>query len=237
MNSKLDEVIAKLIQYCDPISIFIYGSRARKDFQEKSDWEIGVLMLKKRYIRRSKLKKIIADKSFSIYPFEYENFVKGKIDTPFNRPLFLRELALSGKIIYGERIIKKINLPAIRVIDIIQDLRFNLGYAFAAMHSFRNGDKFTASYEFYKSCLYGTRCLEILKLRKFPKNYNEIEKFSKRLSLGEHKPLITAAINIRNRKKKLEEKVIFQNISYLNELIEQEIIKYFSKHGNRILIK
>ena len=233
----LEKITVKLIEICNPVSVFVYGSRARNDFSEKSDYEIGVLIPKKRYVRRSKIKKAILLKSVSIYPFEYEDFKRGKLDTPFNPSLFLRELLISGKTIYGKDILRKMKLPAIKVVDIIQDLRFNLGYAFAAMHSFRNGDKFTASYEFYKSCLYGTRCLEILKLKKFPSGYKEIKNLSKKLRLKEYESLIEKAYKVRIGKNKLEEDNIFQNISYLNEMVEREIMKFYSKNGNKILIE
>lgn len=235
--NKLDNVLNKLQNFCKPVSIFLYGSRARNDFLRRSDFEIGVLMLKKNYIRRNKIKKAINKKGINIYPFVYEDFIKYKIDTPFQKSIYLSELILGGKTLRGKKVIENMKPPEIRVIDIIQDLRFNLGYAFASMHSYRNGDKFTARYEFFKSCLFGTRCLEILKLKKFPISFDDIYKFSKKLNLGEYNSLVSTAYKLRQGKTKFKEEDIFKNISYLNEFMELQIIKYFKGNGNKILIK
>lgn len=236
-KGRLNIILDKLENFCKPVSIFLYGSRARTDFLEKSDFEIGVLIPKRRYIGRSEIKKAVNEKGFNIYPFEYEGFVKGNIDTPFQKNIYLRELIIGGKTLRGKKVIENIELPQIRVIDIIQDLRFNLGYAFASMHSYRNADRKTASYEFYKSCLYGTRNFEILKLKKFPLSFSEIYELTKTLKLGGYKPLVSNAYNVRQEKAKLEEKYLFKNISYLNEFVEKSIIDYYRKNGDKILIE
>lgn len=235
--NKLNIVLGKLEKYYNPVSIFLYGSRARNDFLPTSDYEIGVLMRKKNYVRRSEIKKAINIKGFSIYPFEYERFVKYQIDTPFQKSIYLRDIAKGGKTLRGQKIIENIKVPSIKVIDIMQDMRFALGVAFSSMHSYRNGDKFTASYEFYKSYFYGLRCLEILKLKRFAIGYEEIYRLSKRLELGEYEDLVLAAYKIRHHKAKVKENDIFQNISFLNKFIEPQIIDYFEKKGNKILIK
>lgn len=235
--NKLTIVLDKLEKLYNPVSIFIYGSRARKDFLPKSDYEIGILMRKKNYVRRSEIKKAINIKGFSIYPFEYERFIKYQIDTPFQKSIYLRDLVKGGKTLRGQKIIENMKVPPIKVIDILQDLRFTLGFAFASMHSWRNGDKYISSYEFYKSCFYGLRCLEILKLRKFAIGYEEIFKLSKQIKLGEYKTLVLNAYKIRYGKVNLQENDIFQNISFLNKFIESQVMEYFEKKGNKILIK
>lgn len=128
--------------------------------------------------------------------------------------------------------------PAIKVIDLIQRIAFDLGIALASTFSYRNGDYKTASYEFYKSCLFGLRCLEILKLKKFPLTFDDIYKLSKRLKLGrEYEALVLTAYKARQGKKKIKELDVFTNISFLNDFIEPQIIKYFKKNGNKVLIK
>ena len=123
------------------------------------------------------------------------------------------------------------------MIDTLQRIRFDLGFALASIISYRNGDKITASLEFSKSCLFGVRCLEILKLKKFPLTYNEIYNLSRKLKLGEYHKLVKDAFNLRLGKIKLKEENLFKNISFLNEFIELKIIKYFERYGNKILIK
>ena len=236
--AKLDIVLNKIEKLCNPVSIFLYGSRARTDFLKRSDFEIGVLMKKNKYVGRSKIKSEIQEKGFNIYPFEYEDFIKGKLDTPFQKSIYLREIVEAGKTLRGKKIIENMKAPEIEVIDIIQDLRFNLGYAFASMHSYRNGDKFTASYEFYKSCMFGLRDLEILKLRKFVAPYDDIYRLSKKLKLTkDYKDLVFTAYKARQILRPFQYKDIFINISFLNEFIESQIIDYFERNGNKVLIK
>ncbi|MFH1308385.1 MAG: hypothetical protein ABII94_01205 [Patescibacteria group bacterium] len=234
---RLNIVLDKIEKLCNPVSIFLYGSRARTDYLSRSDYEIGVLIKKNKYVNRSKIKKSINEKGFNIYPFKYEDFIKGKLDTPFQKAIYLQEIIKAGKTLKGEKIIESIKVPAIKVLDIIQDLRFNLGRAFDAMHSYRNGDRFTANYTFYKSCMFGLRDLEILKLKKFVVSYDEIYKLSKKLKLDkEYKDLIYTAYRTRQGKKKFQYKDIFTNMSFLNNFIEPQIIDYFDKNGNKTLI-
>lgn len=234
---KLQSVLDRLEKICNPISIFLYGSRARTDFLKRSDFEIGVLIPKRRYVSRSEIKKLINEKGFNIYPFEYEDFLKYKIDTPFPKAIYLRELILGGKTLRGKKVIENMKPPEIRVLDVIQNIRFELGLALASRFSYSNNDKITASLEFSKSCLFGVRCLEILKLKKFPLTYNEIYNLSRKLKLGDYQNLVKNAYNLRLGRTKLKEGYLFKNISFLNEFIEPQIISYFEKYGNRILIK
>ncbi len=228
----MEEIIKLLNKYFNPISIFLYGSRARTDFMKKSDFEIGVFFSKDNYAGRNEIKKIVSNELFNIYPFEYEHFIQGKIDTPFQKNIYLCELILAGKTLSGEKIIEKMKAPQIGIIDLIQDLRFNLGYALASVISHRNGDKKTASYEFYKSCLFATRDLEILQLKVFPIGFNNILNFSKKLNINEYKNLVEKAFNIRKSKQKYKEQDIFKNISYINEFIEPLLLESFEKNKN-----
>jgi predicted nucleotidyltransferase len=236
--TKLDIILNKIEKLCKPVSIFLYGSRSRTDFLKRSDFEIGVLMKKSKYTGRSKIKGTIGEKGFNIYPFKYEDFIKGKLDTPFQKSIYLREIVEAGKTLRGKEIVENMKAPVIKVIDIIQDLRFNLGYAFASMHSYRNNDKFTASYEFYKSCMFGLRDLEILKLKKFVVPYDDIYKLSKKLKLNkDYKDLVYTAYKARQILRPFQYKDIFTNISFSNEFIEPQIVNYFKKNGNKVLIK
>ncbi|MEM2089771.1 MAG: nucleotidyltransferase domain-containing protein [Candidatus Pacearchaeota archaeon] len=75
---KLKEIVKLLNKHFKPISIFLYGSRARTDFLKRSDFEVGVLFSKDNYVGRSEIKKVVDKKGFNIYPFEYEEFLQGK---------------------------------------------------------------------------------------------------------------------------------------------------------------
>lgn len=227
---KLSDVVEKIQKICKPISIFLYGSRARNDFLENSDFEIGVLMEKEKYIKRSTISKEISEEWFSVYPFKYEDFIKNDIDTPFQKSIYAYELISTGKTLYGEKVIEKMKLPEINIIDIIQDLRFNLGYALASVISQRNKDFKTASMEFYKSCLFWARSLIVLELKKFPLSYDEIYNASKELDLGEYKELIETAYKVRKENGKYQDRDLFQNISFLNKYIEPKLLEFFKNN-------
>lgn len=127
--------------------------------------------------------------------------------------------------------------PAITIVDLMQDLRFNIGYALASVISHRNHDPKTTSLEFYKSCLFGTRSLVLLKKRKFVLTYDEIFLLSKEINLDIYSDLVNTAYKCRLGKTKYAEIDLFKNISYLNKFIEPELVKYFKQHGNKIIIK
>jgi predicted nucleotidyltransferase len=127
---KLDPIITDIKELCDPVSIFLYGSRGRTDFLVDSDYEIGVLIPRNRYIGVIRIRESIplADE-VHVFPFELEDFLAGIIDTPFQKSIYLRELALSATTLAGENIVENLIPPPIKVIDLIQEVRFNLGYA------------------------------------------------------------------------------------------------------------
>ncbi len=234
---KIDVVLGKIINLCNPTSVFLYGSRARTDFLKRSDFEIGVLIPENRYFSRSDIKKYIDIPSVSIYTFKLEDFANGIIDTPFQKSVYLRELISAGKTLYGEKVIERMKPPAITIIDLMQDLRFNIGYALASIISHRNHDPKTTSLEFYKSCLFGTRNLVLLKKRKFALTYDEIFLLSKEINLDIYFDLVNTAYQCRLGKTKYSEIDLFKNISYLNKFIEPELVKYFKEYGNKIIIK
>jgi hypothetical protein len=215
----------------------LYGSRARGDYLPKSDYEVGVLVRSKNYISRSELREIVKSKHFRVYPFAYEDFRRLKADTPFQKSFYFRELALASKTLLGKPVSKIVEPPAIKVVDVVQDLRFNLGRAFEVMHTQRGGDSETAAEGFYKSCLYGLRDLEVVKLNKFPVGFGEIYKLSRRLRLGSWRNLVTRAFKIRANRGLFKEEDIFQNISFLNNFIEPQVLKVFNLRGNITLIR
>lgn len=234
---KIDFILGEIVKLCNPASIFLYGSRARTDFLKRSDFEIGVLLPKSRYVSRGEIKKNIDIPTVNIYPFILENFKNGAIDTPFQKSVYLRELTTAGKTLYGEEVIEHMKPPSLTIVDLMQDLRFNIGYALASIISHRNKDSKTASLEFYKSCLFATRSLVALKKKKFALTYDEIFSFSKEVNLGMYSDLVALAYKCRLGKSKYTENSIYENISYLNKFIEPELVSYFEKFGDKVIIK
>jgi len=235
--NKAKEIAQKIMEFTKAKSIFLYGSRARDDFYDESDYEIGILMEKDRYISRAEIKNYLNEKGVNVFPFHYEDFIKGNPDTPFQKSIYMREIIEAGKTLTGEKIIENLKPPEIRLLDIIQDVRFNLGYALAATHSYRNGDNATARLHFAKSCLFGTRNYIAFKTSKFVISYDDILNISKKLDLKEYKDLPAYAYEMRKREVEIDDKKLFQNISYLNKFIENELLLAFTNEGNVTIIK
>ncbi len=225
----MKQYLIKLNQY-----LFFYGSRARTDFKEDSDYEIGIIFDKNK-TSRSELVKMHNLKDLVIYPFLLDEIKNYDIDTPFPKAIYFKELIETGKTILGEKILEKMVSPKITTIDLIERTAFDIGTAMSGIRSFRSEDLISTSINF-KSALFGARVLEILKLHKFPYTYDEIYQVSQELELEkEYRELLANAIKIRN-KGKIEEKYLYKNISFLNQVVMKEVKKDYSKNGDRIIL-
>ena len=235
MNNKIEDIIKAITEKFDPVSIFLYGSRARTDSLSRSDYEIGVLYKRTKKISRTELKEINTNKDVVLYPFEYEDFLAYKIDTPFPENIYFRELIKAGKTLHGEKVIENLEPPKITTLDLLQRIRFDTGFALAAILSKRNGDEITAATEFPKSCLFGVRCLLILDTKSFPLTYDDIYEQSKKLDLGEYRDVIEHAFAVR-KGAKIDENLLYRNVSLLNKVIKNRILESFRKDGDKDLI-
>ena len=235
---KIQNLIGELMKFTKAESVFLYGSRTREgDFYPDSDYEIGVLMKKENYVERTKIKNRFDIKDINIFPFRYENFVAGEPDTPFQKSIYMRDIIRTGKTLAGEKIVENLQPPAISLLDVIQDVRFNLGRAYDATISCRTGEKTTAAYYFSKSCLFGTRSYIIFKKNLFLTSYKNILETSKTLDLQLYQDLPAYAFELREGKGGVDSRNLFLNISYLNKLVEREIVAEFEKEGNKILVE
>jgi len=235
MDKKLEATIKAVTEKFDPISIFLYGSRARTDSLSRSDYEVGVLYKRDKKISRSELKEINPYKDVVLYPFEYEDFLAYKIDTPFPENIYFRELIEAGKTLYGEKVIENLEPPKITTLDLLQRIRFDTGFALAAILSKRNGDEITAATEFPKSCLFGMRCLIILDTKNFPLTHDDIYEQSKKLDLGEYREVVDHAFAVR-KGEKIDENFLYRNVSLLNKVIKNRILESLRRDGDKILI-
>ncbi len=234
IDKKILLVLETIFNKTKPVSIFLYGSRARTDFKKDSDYEIGIIYGKFE-TSRSELAKMHNLKNVVIYPFLQDEIKNHELDTPFPKAIYIKELIETGKTILGEKILEQMESPKIKTVDLIERTAFDIGSAMAAIRSFRNNDLISTSINF-KSALFGARVLEILKLNKFPYTYDEIYQISQELDLdNEYKDLLENAIKIRN-KGKIEEKYLFKNISFLNKQVMAEVKKDYYKNGDRIIL-
>lgn len=235
MNKKVQKILKKIFEETKPITMFLYGSRARGDFDEESDYEIGIIYKKENKINRSELKEKYGFKGLNLYPFIDEEFKKNSIDTPFPKKIYLWELKKSSKILYGENFFEKIKDPKIKIVDLIEATVYETATAMAAVRSFRKKDIESAKINF-RSGLFGVRVLEILKLKKFECSYQDIFDLSKQLKLDKnHNELLERIIDVKNGGK-LDEKYLFKNISFLNKVVMEEVKKEYLKNGDKIIL-
>lgn len=235
ISGELADVVSGIESF-NPESVFLYGSRARTDHLKISDHEVGVLFPADRYVGRSELAKAIGREGYSIYPFRLEDFIAGKIDTPFQRAIYMRELVEGGKTIAGKPIIEGLRPSEIKTLDLLQRINFDLGYALAAVMAERNGDNVSAGQEFAKSCLFGIRCLEILQLRQFPLTYDEIYELSSQVTPAEYQQVVDAAFKARQTHEPVPSNLLFKNISLLNQVVQPALLSSFEQQGNSVVL-
>ena len=227
-------ILEKIFKETKAISIFLYGSRSRTDFKENSDYEVGIIYDKNK-VDRIELDKMHNFKKLVLYPFLLDDIKNNNLDTPFPKAIYLKELIETGKTLFGEKILENMKSPEIGIIDLIEETSFEIATAMAAVRSYRNRDLISASINL-KSALFGVRVLEILKLKKFPYTYDEIFEMSKELNLDEeYNQLLEQVMKVRQGEE-IEEKWLFKNITFLNQVVMKEVKKEYKKSGDKRIL-
>jgi predicted nucleotidyltransferase len=236
MDKQVETEINKIYKDTKPISVFIYGSRAREDFKNNSDYEIGVLFEKEKKWGRRELKQLHTLDHLNLYPFVYENFLEYSLDTPFPRAVYLRELLEGAKTVRGEKVVEKMEPPAVTLSDLLEVGTFQIAYALGAVLSSRQNDLVTASIEFTKSVLFGARVLVILETKKFPLEYDQITQQALKLDLEpQFIDLIKHAVDVRSGAN-INQQYLYTNITFLNQVVLQRVRDGLKK-GNKVILK
>lgn len=236
-SDNVKEIIDRTLEHFAPLSIFLYGSRARDDFLPCSDYEIGILFDRTNMVDECKLQDTInADSQFRIYPYELESFIAGNFDLPFETAIFLKKVAFRGITIWGEQIIENMKTPPVTVTSIMRDIKFQIGRASDAIVCGNSGYDKIAAQLFFKSCLLGCKDLIILETRTFPSSYKEILYSSKNIELQEYGGITDKAYKARVDGT-FEKKDLLNNVWFLNKFVERRIIESYRKMGDAVLIK
>lgn len=236
-TANIESLISRITTLFSPLSIFLYGSRARDDYLPDSDYEIGVLFSAADMIDESALQGAInADKQYRIYPYEVNSFISGDFDLPFEITIFLKKVSLRGRTIWGKKVIESMETPPVTVVSVMRDIKFQIGRASDAVVCGNLGYDAMASQLFFKSCLLGSKDLIILETRTFPVSYKEILASSKNLNLEEYAG-ITDKAYLSRTEKVFKNGDLLKNIWFLNRLVERRIIDFYRKNGDAILIK
>ncbi|MBI2621113.1 MAG: nucleotidyltransferase domain-containing protein [Candidatus Levybacteria bacterium] len=229
-------VIDKIEKEAKPVSIFVYGSRARDDFKEDSDYEVGVIFSKTKRWERIKLAQLHNNPNINIYSFVLEEIERYIIDTPFPKAVYLKELVEESITIAGENIIRKLKSPQIKLSDLIEVIIFETSYALGALLSARKNDLVTASIQFSKAVLFAARALVILESGKFPLTHKDIYVESKKLKFLDVNGsiVINHAMDVRNGKT-IDQEMIYKSLRFLNQSAYTRI-KNQLKTGDRIIL-
>jgi len=234
----LKEVTHTLETLFEPLSIFLYGSMVRGDTNSQSDYEVGIIFNDNDYISRRELSKAVNSSMYRIYPFRLSEITNSSIDTPFQKNIFIRSLVSgNAKTLSGEAIIENLKKPVIRGTDIYEELSFNLGYAFSAMHTYRDGNLELTKSFLYKSCLYATRAYCMVIKKEICLGYGNVCDLSKTVSLPkEFEELIKFAYDLRCEKDiEFNDMYIYKNLTYINKYIFSELDKIITDKNAIIL--
>ncbi|OGB74113.1 hypothetical protein A2V68_02145 [candidate division Kazan bacterium RBG_13_50_9] len=227
------KAVESVVDKFKPLSVFLYGSGARRDAKKfGTDYEMGVIYRGKKISRMDLVKANTDPAKARFYPFDYKDFRKHKAYVPFIDPLFFYELLTTARTLAREKIVETLPKPSICVADLIGEIGFEKGFAFAAFLDWRNGDLMMAKNHFSKSCLFGARCLIILHQRKFPASYTEIIRLSKGKEFREWRGLLRQAMKIRLKPRtKLGKSDVFDNMAFLSS-VREAITEVLKKKGN-----
>ncbi|GHU07288.1 hypothetical protein FACS189431_1590 [Alphaproteobacteria bacterium] len=220
----MNEKIVEFIKQFNPLSAFLYGSRATGEATEHSDWEVGLIFNDDQYVSRKDIKAKQDFTGVSIYPFRLSEIKNYTLDTPFPKKLFVYGLIKSAKTIFVDDIISGIELPVIEKTDLVGAIRFEIGVAFCSFLTLRRKDNKLAFDEFSKSCLHGLKIFIMVKRQEFLSNYAEIYEASKKLDLPEeYLETIEAAYAFKKDGSLVDENYIYKNMSFLN-YVEAEVL-------------
>jgi len=217
------EVLEKIINKSKPVSIFLYGSMSRGDFESYSDYEIGIVYKATDKLSRQEIKELNKFDNVKIYPFVYEELIKGEIDTPFPKYFYLRTISENSKDLFGEKIGNIVYLPKLSKQDLFESIGFCLGRAYSAVVSSRQNDMEAVRDGFTKSGLYGLQLLIMANSGEFVSSYKELAKKSEKLVTDEFKELIEHIIEVRKGSTVVQLPLLYKNISFLNKIVLQAI--------------
>lgn len=219
----LDKLLNKIWKETNPVSVFLYGSMARGDFENDSDYEVGIIYGRDKKWSRQKLSEFHDYKNVKIYPFVEEELKNGEVDTPFPKAIYLQTLLQENFLVYGKKLEEIIKNSKINKEDLIESVGFCLGRAYCAVVSSRQDDWISVRDNFTKSAFYGLQILIYIKTGKLVFSYKEIQEKSKNLLSEEYGELIKHVVEVRKGNIVINTPLLYKNISFLNKVVLKEI--------------
>ena len=139
-----------------PLSVFLYGSRARGDAGPSSDFEFAAVYRDEDLVSRSQLivseeKLATVNNRIAIYPFRVSDLVEGRVDAPFPAAIFLNEVHETAVGLLGPSPQDIFAPPSVRVSDAVVDCFLVAGRALAGLDAVRAGELAVAACQARKS--------------------------------------------------------------------------------------
>lgn len=173
----------------EPASVFLYGSRARGDAMESSDYEFAALYREGHLVSRSQLvvpAEMLdgVEHRLAIYPFGLSDISEGRIETPFPTSIFLNELHDTAVGMLGLSPQEVISPPPVRVADSVADCFLAGGRTLAGLDSARIGDLRAARRQVRKARYTALRTAILLRDGRLLHHTRELERASGALLTG-----------------------------------------------------
>ena len=189
-------------------------------------------------ISRATLANRFVGTNVHAYPCSYEQLKNGHIDTPFQLAVFLRELHLSARTLYGEPLVETLIPPPITTLDALQDVRFAIGRSVSAVLAERFHESVVAIQSFYKSCLLGARMAVLAQLSEFPLSYQDIAERALAICPDEHSHVIAQAHESRLLGRPPTSKdIAYDNIKLLTSWVEPILLERHLQPSGAVLLE
>jgi predicted nucleotidyltransferase len=221
----LQTVVNTIVAKTKPVSVFVYGSRARGDFVAASDYEVGVIYPALHRTKREELAELNRVKNLQLYSFSLEDIQAFNTDTPFPKALYHRELVLTALTIWGNDVFASLTPPWVQLADLHEVLAFEKGYALAALLSMRQNEFDLAGGLYFKALIYGLKVLLLATTKRLALGYDEVEKLAQTTDLGEDgHMLLESAMAWRVNNKVIEPDRYYELLTFLNQYVPQQLV-------------
>jgi hypothetical protein len=212
-------LIADLRLPAEVRSVFVYGSRARRDADEHSDLELGVIPHAGCDLGRGRLASAFAPIQARAYVFSEDDLRAALFRVPFAKALLQRELAQTGITVFGDQIIEGLAPVEITALDVLREVRFQIGRCFEGLMECRADADELARESWIKSCWYGARSLLLLEGLGLVVERRHIRDLIKQVSPQGH-VLVTRAVRAREGQLRIPEQDFYQLLDFLTEDVE-----------------
>ncbi len=234
----IQDSVENIYKKTNPLSVFLYGSRAREDHRQNSDFEVGLIYPEKSRVRREDLAAMHTFSNLNLYSFTQESLKKYSIEVPFPKIVFLRELFENGSVVLlGKSLKEIIGPPPVSVSDMFEEVVFNRARSLGSLLSFRNKDVTTATDQIVKACAYALKMYLLLKTKQLFSRYDIVFTHPELIKLEpEYQNTFSRIYEIRMQKKPLDLNLIFSVMTVIDKKVYEPVKKLASADPHAIIL-